>query len=74
MIAAHRATGTAVPAGPALTLGLLALDRHRVPVAVAFSALLTTTTPAASGVDTHRYEDTALKSRPRSRCARSLRS
>lgn len=74
MIAAHRATGTAVPAGPALTLGLLALDRHRVPVAVAFSALLTTTTPAAS-VSTRIGTRIRLSSPGRrSRCARSLRS
>lgn len=62
MTAAHLVTGTAAPIGPMAT-GVFALDRRFVPV-VALSALLTTTLPALAGYDTHRYEDTALETRP----------
>ena len=60
MSIARMTTGTAAPAGPAL-VGAFVFGRRSMP-AVAFSALLTTI-PAAMAT-THRFEDTALRSRP----------
>lgn len=64
MIAECGSMGTTTPAGPVLAVGVFPLDRRFAVPIVALSALLTTTPPASSGVNLHRFEDTALTTRP----------
>ncbi|MGW5961029.1 hypothetical protein [Methylorubrum thiocyanatum] len=64
MIAERAATRTTTPAGPVVAVGMFSCDRRFVMPFVALSALLTTTPPAASAVDPHRFESTASKTRP----------
>lgn len=63
MLSAYATTGTSTPAGP-VAICALVLDRRVVPVAVMTAALLTTTLPQLTDFASHRYEDTALESRP----------
>ncbi|GJD90745.1 hypothetical protein BHAOGJBA_4287 [Methylobacterium hispanicum] len=65
MISERRATRTTTPGSSVLAVGVFSSrDRRHLMPFIALSALLTTTPPAASAIDPHRFESTALTTRP----------